>query len=287
MKIKLGLCSLFLVVSVFLNTAAFAQTDQLDLRATTIVNAPDVRAWPITATLTQLSFDGSTTRVEFTKHHGPNRWPDITPAGWEGPLQYTLWLFVKVGGQWTGSGFIQFWEGRDGSGSSSDPDVPSLYAKNWYYSSRWTPIFGHGLIQPGESIGMMVTSGNARDNVGPMSVQERSNVVVIQATDRGVFNFDAVAVPLPPVVTQPPVVVTLPPVIMPTSQPPLPAVDYSVLLQRIIELQGEQLGLARDTNTHVANIDRTFAQTVGAASKWLAKYALPAVTAFIAARRLP
>jgi hypothetical protein len=89
------------------------------------------------------------------------------------------------------------WNGRDGSGSAADPDVPSLYAKNWYYSARWTPIFGHGVIQPGETIGFMVTSGNARDNVGPMSVQERSNIVTFKATDNGTFNFSADPTPTP------------------------------------------------------------------------------------------
>jgi hypothetical protein len=164
-------------------------TDMFDLSAAQIVNAPDVRQWPITAALTQISFDGSMTSVAFTKKNGPGRWPDITPKGWDGPLQYTLWLFVKNGDTWVGSGFIQFWNGREGSGSPNDPDVPSVYHKNWYYAERWRPINGHGPIQPGEKIGLMVTSGNARDSAGPFGPSERSSVVVIAATDRGVFDF--------------------------------------------------------------------------------------------------
>jgi hypothetical protein len=171
-------------------------TDSFDLSAAQIVNAPDVRQWPVTAALTQISFDGSMTSVAFTKKNGPGRWPDITPKGWDGPLQYTLWLFVKNGDQWVGSGFIQFWNGREGSGSPSDPDVPSVYHKNWFYAERWRPINGHGPIQPGEKIGLMVTSGNARDSAGPFGPSERSNVVVIAATDRGVFDFPVDA-PLP------------------------------------------------------------------------------------------
>ena len=176
-------------------------TDMFDLSAAQIVNAPDVRQWPMTAALTQISFDGSMTSVAFTKKNGPGRWPDITPKGWDGPLQYTLWLFLQVDAYWVGSGFIQFWNGREGSGSSSDPDVPSLYHKNWFYAERWRPINGHGPIQPGEKIGLMVTSGNARDSGGPFGPSERSNVVVIAATDRGVFDFpvDApVPTPTPP-----------------------------------------------------------------------------------------
>jgi hypothetical protein len=46
----------------------------------------------------------------------------------------------------------------------------------------------HGPIRPGESIGFLVTAGNARDSVGPV-LQERSNVVVVPATDNGSFTF--------------------------------------------------------------------------------------------------
>src|ERR1700704_6579995 len=99
------------------NGDVFMSTDMFDLSAAQIVNAPDVRQWPMTAALTQISFDGSMTRVAFTKKNGPGRWPDITPKGWDGPLQYTLWLFLQIDGHWVGSGFIQFWNGREGSGS--------------------------------------------------------------------------------------------------------------------------------------------------------------------------
>jgi hypothetical protein len=159
-----------------------------DLAHARIVNAPDARAWAETAKITKVSFDGSATRVEFTKQEGANRWPDQTPKGWDGPLQYTIWLFLKIDGQWVGSAFIQMWHGRDGSGSRADPDVPSVYHDHWYYSSRWNPMPDHGPIRPGELIGFMVTAGNARDSVGPV-LQERSNVVVFPATDNGTFTF--------------------------------------------------------------------------------------------------
>jgi hypothetical protein len=80
------------------------------------------------------------------------------------------------------------WHGRDGSGSPADPDVPSLYHKNWFYDQRWRPMDAHGPILPGEQVGFMVTAGNARNNQGPNGMQ-RSNVVLLAATDRGVFDF--------------------------------------------------------------------------------------------------
>jgi len=189
-------------------------TDMLDLSQALIVNAPgDVSQWPMTAALTQVSFDGSETRVDFTKKEGAGRWPDETPPGWDGPLQYTIWLFLNISGQWVGSGFIQMWHGRDGSGSPADPDVPSRYDLNWFYDGRWSPIYGHGPIVNGETIGFMVTSGNARNAAGPYSVRERSNVVVFKATDRGVFDFPVdiphVDPPVPPVEPPPTNGVTL------------------------------------------------------------------------------
>ena len=163
--------------------------DMIDLSQARIVNAPDVRSWPLTAKISRVWFDGAVTRVAFTKQDGPDRWPDVTPQGWSGPLQYTLWLFRQIGGVWVGSAFIQFWYGRDGSGDQRDPDVPSVYDKHWYYSSRWSPIFGSGPIAASEVIAFMVTSGNARDGVGPFGPAERSNVVTFPAADTGSFTF--------------------------------------------------------------------------------------------------
>jgi len=72
--------------------------DQIDLHAARIVNAPNVTAWPVTTAITSLSFgERGQTRVEFTKRHGPGRWPDIIPPGFDGPIQFTLWLFLKIG----------------------------------------------------------------------------------------------------------------------------------------------------------------------------------------------
>jgi len=48
----------------------------------------------------------------------------------------------------------------------------------------------HGPIKPGELIGFMVTSGNARDSVGPFGPKERSNVVVVKAADNATYTFD-------------------------------------------------------------------------------------------------
>lgn len=88
------------------------------------------------------------------------------------------------------------------------------------------------------------------------------------------------------------------PVPAPAPQPaPVPApqvgTDYSDLLrqildsqQRLLDSQTSLLAISKDTNEHVVNIDHTFAQTVGALSKFLGKYVAPAIGGFIAARKL-
>lgn len=165
--------------------------DHLDLSTVNVVHSPDARQWPITTALTQVKFDGSTTRVNFTRKDGPDRWPDVTPPGWDGPLQYTIWLFLNIPGEgWTGAAFVQMWHGREASGSPADPDVPSLYAKNWYYDNRWAPMPTHGIIAQGEPIGFMLTHGNARNGARD-GLEERSNLVVFPALDNAVYDFPA------------------------------------------------------------------------------------------------
>ena len=105
----------------------------IDLNAVHFVSAADPRNYPQTARITAVSFDGEKTRVEFDKKDGP---PDVTPAQYRanpslrwpnqpngGPpgdnFQYTIWLFLQIGGQWVGSAFVQMWYGRDGSGEQS------------------------------------------------------------------------------------------------------------------------------------------------------------------------
>src|SRR6185369_5294109 len=52
----------------------------------------DVANWAITTTITGMDFRGDGVRVDFSKKDGPGRWPDVVPPGWDGALQYTLWM---------------------------------------------------------------------------------------------------------------------------------------------------------------------------------------------------
>jgi hypothetical protein len=148
-------------------------SDGIDLSTAQIHNSHDVKSWPATATITRLEFRPTGVHVDHTKNQGPGCWPNFRPAGWDGDLQYTLWIFVQIAGSWHGSGCIQFWQACDQNGGP-----PEEFAKNWYYAAdRWAPMTGHQPA-PGELVGFMVTAGDAR-NSGAQSVQERSDLVAI------------------------------------------------------------------------------------------------------------
>ena len=144
-------------------------------------NPPGLADWPETTKLTTVDFTADGVHVEFSKLEGPERWPDIVPPGWEGPLQYTLGMAECIDGQWYASAAIQYWYGLAASGGNVAQD--DQVAVNWYYDAgRWGPLAGR---QPatGETIGIFVVAGNARavHENDPLNspVMERSNVVLV------------------------------------------------------------------------------------------------------------
>ena len=149
--------------------------DQIDLRSATVYGSPrDVATWPITTAITAIDINSSGIALAFSKKDGPGRWPDVTPPGWDGPIEYTLWLVVSHGGQLITAGGIEYWHGLERSGGP-----PSQIAGNWYYSPAvWGPLAQH---QPavGETVGFFVTAGDHRAK-DVRAVTERSNVVTLR-----------------------------------------------------------------------------------------------------------
>ncbi|MGZ3475508.1 MAG: hypothetical protein ACXWUG_15480 [Polyangiales bacterium] len=170
----------------------------LDLHDVTLFdNPPDLADWPVTTTLTEVDFSADGVHLEFSKRDGTGSWPDITPPGWDGPLEYTVGLVEYIDGKWYGSAAIQFWRGLDASGGNLAEDVATKaqctafghdsscqVAKNWYYDARWGNLAGY---QPktGEVIGVFVVAGNVRGvKDGSQSpVHERSNIVLVPMPD--------------------------------------------------------------------------------------------------------
>jgi hypothetical protein len=152
--------------------------DQINMSAAQIYNSPtDLASWSVTTAITSVNFMGDGISVQFSKKDGPGRWPDVTPPGWDGPLQYTLGMCLNIGGQWDCSAVIQVWYGLDPAGGP-----PSGIGRNWFYDPlRWGPMTGHQPA-PGETIGIFVCEGDCRNNTrGDLSpLRERSNVVLVR-----------------------------------------------------------------------------------------------------------
>ena len=116
----------------------------------------------------------------------------LHPAWLDGPIQYTVWAGVRIGGVWHVSGIIQMWRERASTGAPILTN--NNFARNWVYDSRWGAMNGYQPVA-GEAMIFFLTAGNARGISGVTSVRERSNVVMVNlpANDTGVFRFaDAV-----------------------------------------------------------------------------------------------
>jgi hypothetical protein len=152
--------------------------DQINMSAAQIYNSPtDLASWTVSTAITSVNIGGNGFTVQFSKKDGAGRWPDVTPPGWTGPLEYTLGMCLNIGGQWDCSAVIQAWNGADPLGGP-----PSQIGLNWFYDPiRWGPMTGH---QPasGETIGIFVCEGDCRNNTrGDLSpLRERSNVVLVK-----------------------------------------------------------------------------------------------------------
>jgi hypothetical protein len=168
-------------------SGAGSALDQVNLALAQVYNSPaDVASWPVTTQITSVAMSGCDVGQSFM-FSAQNSWPDYTPPGWGGSLQYTVWAVVNVNGQWYTSGFVQMWRGRPGTGA------PILnggcgWNTNWAYDSRWGPMQGYQ-PQAGQQVGFFVTAGDARGVATVTSVRERSNVVVITLPDSGVATY--------------------------------------------------------------------------------------------------
>jgi hypothetical protein len=161
-------------------------------------NPPDVANWPITTQLTEVDFIPQGLNLQFSKRDGPNRWPDVIPPGWMGPLEYTVGLVECISGQWYGSAVIEVWYDLPTEGGNNLADcAPGLgpmpcpgqmqVQQNWYYPSIPVgPLKGR---QPstGEIVGVFVAAGNLRgvttDDPAQSPVMERSDIVLVPFPD--------------------------------------------------------------------------------------------------------
>lgn len=186
-------------------SSAYGQRDAIDLSTAVVHNSPaDVASWPIRSRVLSMSMTpaGAPNDGIAMYFNARSTWPNYTPPGWDGPIQYTIWAGVRINGVWHVSGFMQMWRERIATGAPLLQVVPQCtingvirynnnnFACNWAYDSRWGAMMGY---QPsaGETMIFFATAGNARGVGTVTSVRERTNVVMVNlpANDNGAWNF--------------------------------------------------------------------------------------------------
>jgi hypothetical protein len=165
----------------------FASLDQINLGAAHIVGGgpTDVASWTVSTNIQHIEFSSSA-GLAFT-FPANSYWPDYTPPGWSGPLQYTVWACYQSGGAWTCGGFIQMWRDRGYTGAP----LPSNYIYWWGNQGGVTAgIFGGYVPHAGDTMAFFVTAGNERADT-QTNTRERSNVVLVTlpSGDSGSFSY--------------------------------------------------------------------------------------------------
>lgn len=171
-------------------------TDMINLAQLHMVMSPDVRDWPVTVGITSVSMDPIGGLTLAFDHPPPLSWIFREPGMPAGDnFHYTVWACVL---HTYLAGFIEMWQGRP-MGDRSLPPLLSGYA-DWWGDPRqlWGGMSAY-VPQPGDTIGLMVSAGNARLRRDVTSVAERSNLVIVTlpADDRGVFTFNGAPAPVP------------------------------------------------------------------------------------------
>jgi hypothetical protein len=170
--------------------AAQVPPDALDLGTVKAVGY-DVRGYTPTVTLSEIVFSRSGgVEPRYDSGTANQRWRDIVPPGWSGPLQFGLIAFVRVNGNWVGGPVHSFWSNRNGAGrkdTGAHPLLPpppgtSDKANNWqahwaYAADRWGEMASY-VPRQGDKIAFMLAAGSLRPGEVAITVAERSNVLL-------------------------------------------------------------------------------------------------------------
>lgn len=163
-------------------------SDMMNLASAHVHGGPaDVASWPVTTAITSITMSPDAGfAFEFSAR---SFWPDYTPPGWDGPIQYTVWPVVRIDGVWHIAACVRMWRDKPSTGAFGLPTWHDHFPAHWSYN-RGPEMAGYH-PNPGDQMGFFVTAGNARFEAGPTSVQERSNVVLftLPAGDVGAFTF--------------------------------------------------------------------------------------------------
>lgn len=171
--------------------------DAIDLHTAIIHSSPgDIATWAIRAPITRLTMRPGPDRGLTLDSEARGIWPDYTPPGWDGPLQYTVWAGCRIAEQWHLAAFIQMWRTRPSTGAA----ILQYWNSDWAYDrNRWGAMVQYR-PKAGDEMVFLLSAGNARGMQGPTSLRERTNVVKVElpANDDGVFDFTGPPPPPPP-----------------------------------------------------------------------------------------
>jgi hypothetical protein len=151
----------------------------------TIVSSPDVRSFPVTSRITELSFRPGTIHIDHTLR---GTWPPVVIEPTDGTTQEaTIWVFFRIGGRWYGTGGERLRPNQ----TDKALDNPSALGPDWLYdSNRWGVMTGY-VPSPGELVGFMVVAGSTRSD-DHVIARERTGVILVP------FPADGVATTFPP-----------------------------------------------------------------------------------------
>lgn len=250
--------------------------DGIDLHRAVVHRSPaDIADWPITIAISRITNDPEGGLVLEFNH--PMDFPEFTPPDFKEPLQFTVWMAVRLGDVWHTAGVVQMWRGRQ----MGDGTLPEPLTKYAFWCGNRASGDPHafeemGDYQPavGDQVGIFVSSGNARLNRDVPQAHMRSQVALItlQADSRGDWRFDQEQEPPAPPAPPPP-----PPTPPAPPTPPTPTPDGTIAeLRNAFRMVIENL---LDLNKHVITLQDSVAAIqsqvadTGAKVAWLVEFA--------------
>jgi hypothetical protein len=181
-----GLGSMGLVLLV---RAQNIPADQIPL-SQAVMYGTDVRSWPATIAVTAVETAPGADKgvyLEFDRARMNARWPDVLNWPPDGYLQWTLFACVPIQGTWHCGGVHEFWSDRKGaprvwSGANlleTAGDGRNNWQANWAYDGRWGRMQEFVPVE-GSRVAFFAVAGALRPGTSDhQTVQERSNVVLV------------------------------------------------------------------------------------------------------------
>jgi hypothetical protein len=150
--------------------------DAFDLSAAVVASpdCPPVAGLSIRSSISEITL---THAAEGYAMNFPGRdtWPGVTPPGWDGPINHTLWMGLHIAGVWY---VLPVKEGLHDYLTLGPILAPGQVPQNLTYYAQ-PPMLGY---QPeaGELVGFFCTTGDTRRmNLQPPSGAGRTNVVTV------------------------------------------------------------------------------------------------------------